>query len=629
MRALLLALLGSTALVACGGGDSTAPAEDTAQTSAPAAEAKAPATQAEIEAETARLNEWFAARWEEQLEFSPMTKTSLGIKDEDYGKVDDMSEEAEDAQLAWRRDTVEDLKANFDYDKLTDEAKTSYDIWVYELERAEAGRPYRRLEYIFNQMQGPQSFLPNFLINFHSVATEEDMADYIARIGGISRGLNQLIDRAELGVEEGVRPPRFAYEGVLEQATALTTGAPFEGEGDAPLWADAKAKIAQLLEDGAIDEAKAEEFEQAAEAALIEEFEPAYDRLIAFVEGDIENTDDVATGVWKLPNGRDYYAYRLSYATTTDMTASEIHELGLSEVERIRGEMEAIMDEVDFDGTLAEFFAFVREDEQFYFPNTDEGREGYLEAARKHLGEIEAKLPEFFGILPKADLEVKRVEAFREQDGAAQHYYPGTPDGSRPGVYYAHLSDMSAMPIPELEVVAYHEGLPGHHMQISIAQELTSVPTFRTQAFFNAYVEGWALYSELLAKEMGGYEDPYSDFGRLSTEIWRAIRLVVDTGLHDKEWTEEEAIAYFRDNSPATLAQIQSEVRRYIVWPGQATSYKIGMLKIIELREKAEAELGESFDIRGFHDTVLGGGGLPLNLLEKRVDQWIEAQKAG
>jgi uncharacterized protein (DUF885 family) len=305
------------------------------------------------------------------------------------------------------------------------------------------------------------------------------------------------------------------------------------------------------------------------------------------------------------------------------MTADEIHELGLREVARIKAGMQVIKEQVGFAGTLEEFFAYVREDSQFYFPNTDEGREAYLEAARDYLGFIEQRLPSYFGILPKADLVVKRVEAFREQPGAAQHYFQGTPDGSRPGIYYAHLADMGAMPKPQMEVVAYHEGIPGHHMQVSIAQELTGVPEFRTQSFFNAYVEGWALYAELLAKEMGAYDDPYGDFGRLSTEIWRAIRLVVDTGLHSKGWTEADAVDYFTANSPAATGQIRSEIRRYIVWPGQATSYKIGMLDILELRHEAEQELGANFDIRGFHDTVLGGGALPLSILERRVNAWI------
>jgi uncharacterized protein (DUF885 family) len=311
------------------------------------------------------------------------------------------------------------------------------------------------------------------------------------------------------------------------------------------------------------------------------------------------------------------------------MTADKVHEYGLKEVARIRAEMEKIREKVGFEGTLQEFFTFLREDPQFFFPDTDEGREGYLQAARDHLAFIEGRLPDYFGILPKGDLEVKRVEAFREQPGAAQHYFPGTPDGSRPGIYYAHLSDMNAMPKHQLEVVAYHEGLPGHHMQIAIAQELESVPEFRTQSFFNAYAEGWGLYAERLAKEMGAYQDPYSDFGRLSSEIWRAIRLVVDTGLHAKGWTEQEAVDYFLANSSSAEAAIRSEVQRYLAWPGQATSYKIGMMKILELRAKARAELGDRFDIKGFHDTVLGGGGLPLEILERRVNDWVASRKAG
>ena len=310
------------------------------------------------------------------------------------------------------------------------------------------------------------------------------------------------------------------------------------------------------------------------------------------------------------------------------MTADEIHQVGLDEVERLRGEMIALKDRVEFDGDLDAFFAFLNEDKQFRFPNTDEGRQMYIAEATAAIDTIKTSLPDYFGRLPKADLVVKRVEAFREQDGAAQHYFPGTPDGSRPGTYYAHLSDMDAMPIPELEVIAYHEGIPGHHMQISIAQELDSVPTFRTQAGFTAYTEGWALYSEWLAKEMPGtYEDPYSEFGQLSSEIWRAIRLVVDTGMHAKGWTEQEAVEYFDNNSPVPLTSIKSEIQRYLVIPGQATSYKIGMLKIQELRREAEAELGEDFDIKGFHDTVLGGGALPLELLERRVNAWVTSQK--
>ena len=367
-----------------------------------------------------------------------------------------------------------------------------------------------------------------------------------------------------------------------------------------------------------------------ARSALTTQFQPAYQRVIDWFEEDIANTDEAAMGATTLSNGEAFYAAALKDMTTTDMTADEIHELGLAEVERIQGEMRAIMDEVGFEGSLQEFFEFTRTDPQFFYPDNDRGAEMYIAQAQEHIDFINSRLPDFIGTLPKAALEVRRVEPFREQDGAAQHYSPGTPDGSRPGIYYAHLSDMTAMPIPELESIAYHEANPGHHMQVSIAQELEGVPKFRSQGgFISAFGEGWALYSEALAKEMGGYEDPYSDFGRLSSEIWRAIRLVVDTGIHAKGWSEEQAVQYALENSPNPETAVRSEVQRYYVLPGQATSYKIGMIRIQELRARAEAELGADFDIRGFHDTVLGGGAVPLSILEKRVDNWIASVKEG
>jgi uncharacterized protein (DUF885 family) len=300
-------------------------------------------------------------------------------------------------------------------------------------------------------------------------------------------------------------------------------------------------------------------------------------------------------------------------------------------VKRLRAEMESLKIDSGFKGDLQEFFSYIRDsqgNQKFYYPNTDEGRKGYIDDATAAIDNIKKELPNYFGILPKGDLIVKRVESFREQDGAPQHYYPGTPDGSRPGVYYAHLSDMSTMPKNELEVIAYHEGLPGHHMQIAIAQELTGIPTFRTQARFTAYSEGWALYSEKLAKEMPNtFTDLHSDFGRLGSEIWRAIRLVVDSGMHSKKWSEQQAIDFFSANSPAPLETIRTEIRRYMVLPGQATSYKVGMIDIQRLRKKSETELGDKFDIKAFHDTILGGGALPLSMLDRKVSSWIASQK--
>jgi len=597
------------------------------RTPPPATATRVSASAEQAQLETTRLNQWLDARYEEHLAFSPLEKTQLGRKD-DLDKVDDLSEAGEQAQLQWRRGTVADLERSFDRGALTREGQTSYDLWRYAFEQAEAAAPFRRRFYVFHQMSGPHTDLPQALISFHRVSEETDMVAYVVRIGEVGRALRQALDRAQLAAGEGVHAPRFAYDAVIAQARALITGAPFAGAGQSPLYADANAKIAILVMNGTIDAKRGDELRAAAAAALTEHFKPAYEALITWAEKDRANSDEIATGVGRLPNGAEFYTERLAASTTTTMTADEIHALGLAEVERIHAEMEAIKRQVGFDGTLQEFFASVRKDPKFLFPNTDEGREGYLQASRDFYADIEAKLPQYFGLLPKAKLVVKRVEAFREQPGAAQHYQQGTPDGTRPGTYYVHLIDMNSMPKIDMESTAYHEGIPGHHLQVAIAQELTGLPMFRTQDFHTAYVEGWGLYAEQLAKEMGAYKDPYSDFGRLGAEIWRAIRLVVDTGLHSKGWTEQQAVDYFLANGPTSEGQVRAEIRRYLVMPGQATAYKIGMLKILELRGRAQKALGPRFDIRAFHDTVLGGGSLPLSILERRVDDWIAAQPA-
>ncbi|MEM7329952.1 MAG: DUF885 domain-containing protein [Pseudomonadota bacterium] len=590
-------------------------------------------TAEEIAAETERLNAWFEETYEAEVLQSPIQMTFLG-RDERQGEIDDFSEAALDAQLERSRGYVAELQANFDYDKLTDDAKTSYDLWMYQAESGEAADAFRYNAYVFDQMQAIHTFFPQLLIAFHKVVDGEDMDNYLLRISGSARAMDQLIAGSKKIADQGVRPPYFAFDSVIEEAQKIITGAPFdESAEDSDIWADAQAKIANLLEQEAIDQAKADQLTADIRTALIEEWQPAYERLIAWQEEDKVNAAPEASGVSALPNGIAYYNERLANQTTTSLTADEIHEIGLSEVARLRAEMEAIQADFGFEGSLQDFFAFLRDtkdDDRLYYPNTDEGRQGYIDDATAAIDGIKAVLPDYFGILPKADMVVKRVEPFREQDGAAQHYFPSTPDGSRPGVYYAHLSDMTAMPKRELEVIAYHEGLPGHHMQIAIQQELEAVPTFRTQAGVTAYSEGWGLYSEWLAIEMPGtYQDPLSRFGRAGSEIWRAIRLVVDTGLHAKGWNEEQAVQYFMENSAITEAQARSEVRRYLVLPGQATSYKVGMLKIQELRRKAEAELGDAFDIRAFHDTILGGGALPLAILERRVDEWIASVQAG
>ncbi|MBL6804642.1 MAG: DUF885 domain-containing protein [Pseudomonadales bacterium] len=608
LQAIGLLLVGT--LVAC--------SEPTASQSEEAVSAASQQT------ETQLLNTWLDEQYAEQLETRPMTKTSLGDKT-DYGQLDDFSLAAEQRDLEWLRESVATMLSEFDYAQLTDDGKLSYDMWKFSLERAEAGVPYRQHGYIFGR-GGPHAYLPNFLINFHRVDTIADLDAYVSRLRELDRVFAELLERSQAASAAGIRQPRFGYDFALAEIERVTAGAPFsnsDSSPNSPLWTDLQSKTTALIDEGLLSAEEAQVYFQQIQELLAGEVKTAYEEVAAWLREDRELASEEAQGVWALPDGEAFYNYRLAQMTTVELTAEEIHQIGLDEVARIQAEMEAIKQQVGFDGSLQEFFTFMREDEQFYFPNTDEGRQAYLDLNNKYLDAIALKLPDYFGRLPKAALEVRRVEAFREQAGAAQHYSAGTPDGSRPGVFYSHMSDMSTLPIFQLEDVAYHEGSPGHHMQISIQQELEDVPRFRTQYRTTAYTEGWGLYSEWLAKEMGGFEDPYSDFGRLGGEIWRAIRLVVDTGIHSKRWTEEEAVQYFLANSPQAEGAVRSEIKRYIATPGQATAYKIGMLKIQEVRRNAEQALGEAFDIREFHDIVLGAGALPLPLLEARVNRWI------
>ena len=612
MTRILAVLLASTALVGC-------------------AQLNAAPTSFECSAasETECINLWFDSKFEEELAFSPLRQTSLGLRT-DYDKIDDLSVEAEQRQLDWWQASTAEMEANFDYGELSDDAKLSWDMWQFRKDQVEQAANFRNQDYILHQMNGAHSALPSFLISQHRVETEADMTAFISRISGIGTAIDQLLVRAQSNAAAGTRPPQFSYDAVIAESRKITSGAPFDDGGASALWTASEGHLAKLAESGTITETRADELREQARTALTQNMQPAYQRVIDWFTKDKPNADAEAQGVSELADGAEFYNFRLNQMTTTSLTADEIHDIGLSEVARIRGEMETIKNAVGFDGDLQAFFTFMREDDQFYFSDDDKGAQDYIDAAEEHLAFIKTRLPDYFGILPKAPLEVRRVEPFREQDGAAQHYRPGTPDGSRPGIYYAHLSDMRAMSIPSLEVIAYHEGNPGHHMQLSIAQELTGVPKFRAQGgYIPAFGEGWGLYSEKLAKEMGAYKDPYSDFGRLTTEMWRAIRLVVDTGIHSKGWSEQQSVDYFLANSPIPEAAVKSEVRRYIVMPGQATAYKIGMIKIQELRAEAEQSLGDKFDIRGFHDTVLGGGPVPLDLLEKRVDQWVAKMQAG
>ncbi|MBU4060817.1 DUF885 domain-containing protein [Hyphomonas sp.] len=589
-----------------------------------------PAYSAEaVVAESTRLNAWFEQKFDEDVARDPMRQTYLGIKDR-YGEWTDPSDAFERAELDFQRANVAEMKANFDFDKLDHQTQLSWRLAEYQLERAEAAFPFRGHDYTFNQMFGIQSGIPAFLINQHKVATPSDAEAYIARLEGVRDYLGQHVANAREAAAKGIQPPAFVYDYVLSDARGVITGYPFSGTGDgsddSPLMADFREKTAALATSGALTEEAADALNARAADALKASVGPAYEAAIEELARQQlnANADD---GAWKLPDGEAYYNMRLAQMTTTGMTAEEIHQLGLDEVARIQDEMKAIMAEVGFDGSLKDFFEFMRTDPRFYKPNTPEGKAAYLAEAEAAIARMKGDLPKLFNTFPKADLEVKAVEAFREKSAGKAFYSRPAPDGSRPGTYYANLYDMVDMPTYQLEALAFHEGIPGHHMQIAIAQELEGIPSFRKYGGYTAYSEGWGLYSELAPKEMGYYADPYSDFGRLAMEIWRAARLVVDTGIHSRKWTREQAVQYLIDNTPNPQGDCEKAIDRYIVMPGQATAYKIGMLKIVELRERARAQLGDAFDIREFHDIVLRDGAVPLAVLEETVDAWLASKK--
>ncbi|WP_371395530.1 DUF885 family protein [Fretibacter rubidus] len=582
---------------------------------------KAPVTEAEMATETARLNAWFEEKFQEGVRDYPEYLASLGIR-ERMDEWNDPTRAFELEQLDEERQNLAEMKENFDFDKLSEDAQLSYRLFERNVNNSLDGDKYHDYGYPFNQMFGIQSGIPTFMLNRHRIDNVEDARNYIARLNGVKDVLDVVVARSEQAAEKGIMPPKFVYGHVIRDSKNVLTGAPFEETDELNLLlADFETKVKKLD----LPEDEQEALYTDAITALLTSVRPAYENLIATLESQEARTttDD---GVWKLPDGADYYANRLKMMTTTDMTASEIHDLGLAEVDRIHGEMRDIMTAVEFEGDLQDFFEFMRTDEQFVYPNTEAGKAAYLAEATRMIDVMYDRLPEVFNTMPKAGLEVVAVEAFREKSAGKAFYNRPAQDGSRPGRYYANLYDMNDMPKYQMEALAYHEGVPGHHMQLSIAQELEGVPSFRKYGRVTAYTEGWGLYSEYLPKEMGFYADPYSDFGRLAMELWRAARLVVDTGLHDKRWSREKAIEYLTTNTPNPEGDCIKAIERYIVMPGQATAYKIGMIKILELREEAKATLGDKFDLGAFHDVVLASGPVPLNILEDRVNTWVKSQ---
>jgi uncharacterized protein (DUF885 family) len=566
----------------------------------------------------ANLAAFFNAYDAAQLSLSPETKSYRGVRDADYGRWNPTGDETQVAQEKLLQATASALRDSFAPDTLSAEEKLSVELFSDIAARSAALFPFRNHGYVFDQMNGAHSDLPAFLINIHRVANESEAEDYIARLRGLGPQIDALNAESRERLAGGIQPPKWVYPYVISDIdNLLLSNADSQLSGQA-LLDDFRSKIAKLD----VSAERRQALNMAAVKAWSESTAPAYGRLRTEMQRQ-QAMAPIDDGVWRMSNGAAYYRALLSQYTTTDMTATQIHDLGLSEVKRIHGEMRGIMAKVGFKGTLQEFFTYVRTDPKFYHSS----REAYLADAETKMAAMQAKLPEYFGVLPKSPLTIKAVEAFREKSAGKAFYQSPAPDGSRPGVYYVNLFNLRDMPITELEALAYHEGVPGHHLQRAMQTELKDVPPFRRFAGFTAYTEGWGLYSEELGKDMGFYTDPFSDFGRLGMELWRACRLVVDTGIHDKRWTREQAIQYLRDTTPNPEGDIVKAIERYIVYPGQATAYTIGKIKIMELRQRAKDRLGRKFDWRGFHDVVLTGGPMPLDVLDRRVEAWIKARQ--
>ncbi|MFA0813209.1 DUF885 domain-containing protein [Microbulbifer epialgicus] len=568
-----------------------------------------------------RTNQLFEEFFQENLERTPELKTRLGKK-EDYDQWNDLSPEfAKETQKIKKRQLAELNK--IDSSTLDDTTRLNLRLAKRDWQQDINNYKWRHHGYPLNQVFATHTNAASLLISMHRIDSVSDAEAYIARLNRIPKYFTQVEENLKASAKIGTIVPKFVLPYLISDSQNLINGIPFNGKKDSPLFADFKSKVEKLE----ITEKQRKTLIEKSSIALKESVEPAYKKLISFLQ-DLEKKSTSDDGVWKLADGENFYKSLLSFYTSTNLSADEIHQIGLSEIERIHSEMRKITHEVNFKGGLREFFEFIRTDKQFYYPTTKEGKAEYLKRASAIIENMNGRLDELFITKPKAELDVRAVEPFREKSTTIAFYQNAAPDGSRPGIYYSNLYNMNDMPIYQIEALAYHEGIPGHHMQTSIAQEIPGIPKFRAHGHYTAYTEGWGLYSELVPKEMGLYEDPYSDFGRLTMELWRAGRLVVDTGIHAKKWTREQAIKYLEENTPHPKGNIVKEVERYIVLPGQATAYKIGMLKILELREKAKSELGDQFDLRVFHDTILANGPVSLDVLESLVEDWIVSERA-
>jgi len=595
-------------------------------TGVPAAVLAPPAAAQTEASEAARFTTFIDAEFEQELKLRPQRATALGRK-QDNDKLDDISEAGQLKLLEWRRASVARMKAGFDRAKLPAALQSSYDMWALELERAETTFKYRAYQPPFYSfLYSVHSELPNFLINTQAVTDAGDMRGYNARLRALPGVLDVAIAESRKSTAQGIHAPKFEMERVIEGSTAMITGQPFADAGaDSPLWADAKAKVGKLKAAGKVTDAEADALLAEARAGVLG-LKPAYERVVAWAKSELPKAPSGRTGAVSLPNGLAWYAEALKLNTTTDLTPDQVHELGLKEVERIQKEQDALAQKAGFKDRQAYY-----DDRAKTFPPTpwtDAIRADYLAKYNAAVARNRSLLPAFFGNLPVYKAEVVREPSFSEVAGGAAHAAGPSADGARPGRVYIHMLGVTDDPANITDLMC-HEGIPGHVMQGDIQVRQKGAPKFRQAYRYVAYGEGWALYTEALCKEMGAYQDVASDFFRLDAELFRAARLVTDTGIHAKGWTEDQAVDYMIKTGRRPPNQARSEVRRYITLPGQATGYKIGMLKIMELRHKAEKELGPKFDIRAYDDLVVGEGSVPLKVLERTVDDWIARVKAG
>ncbi|NII71719.1 uncharacterized protein (DUF885 family) [Dyella sp. SG562] len=571
----------------------------------------AAATPASVTARVDALNKLLAEQWQHSLQNAPEFATILG----DLRYNDRWSDLSLAHQAAERKVNADFLKRfeAIDTTGFSDEDKLNLQLMVRQLRDGLRSYDLKLNEMPLDQMNGMHLQLPGFVssIPFDNAKQYED---YLARLHAVPRVLAQVTEVARQGLQDGMMPPRYLLEKVVGQIDSIAKPAGEENSFAEPLKHFPKT----------VSAADRKRLHDAIVAAIDNEVRPAYRKLGEFVAKDYAPHGRTEPGVWQLANGEAIYRFDVEQMTTTRETPQRIHEIGLAEVKRIEEEMTAIAKGQGYKD-LASFREALKHDAKLH-PTS---REDILNRYRGFIAQMQPELPKLFGLLPKTKVQVMPVEQYREKEAPGAEYHQGTPDGSRPGQVYVNTGDFADRTTLTIESTAYHEAIPGHHMQISIAQALPKLPPFRQQAGYNAYVEGWALYAERLGKDIGFYQDPLSDYGRLSDELLRADRLVLDTGVHYKHWTRQQMVDFFHAHSSQDEPDIQAETDRYITWPGQALGYKMGQLKILELRERARRELGERFDIRAFHDQILGGGALPLDVLEARTDAWIAAVKSG